>query len=485
MDKSVCIKDPYAKSCILKSDSEEEIRLKSSISPKSPKSITKKLRSLLRKRSSRKIAYFMKKTESKRRSVFLNIVCSDSGVCVAFGKEINKIKKHFEDFSNFNLLTRLNRKGTMSSNGFISELTFEKSGYIANAILKSTKTVSYGSADSLLYEAIVGFFLNKMSLIYPCFIETYGLYKYNPSTYSYLESNTGIIDPNLISSDKNSLVKHQIDDYLMSNICEPDNIHYSVLIQNLTNAKTLREMLLNDPSFLDEDLMCVLAQVYLPLADMCDFFTHYDLHLDNILLYEPVPGKCIDFFYALDLDEVMFKCKYIVKIIDYGRSFFFDSSNPSLSSININDILIRLGCDPILSGFQYFGKPDYASYYISSYTRNMSHDLRALNDIKSYKNLKSNKTKKVKTLSERLSANYTLNNFFNALHYKRTYGTKEVTLSEPGIIQNVKDAAAYIVDIINSNEFQLENNSYYNSVPILGELSIDLYEKTPTGFIAK
>jgi hypothetical protein len=301
-----------------------------------------------------------------------------------------------------------------------------------------------------------------------------------------MESNTGIIDLNIIQNDKYSLIKQPIDDSVISDICNPYNIYYSVLIQNLKNARTLREMLLEDPTFLDKDFMSVLAQIYLPLADMCDFFTHYDLHLDNILLYEPIPGKCIDFFYGLDSNEVSFKCKYIVKIIDYGRSFFHDAVNQGLSSIHINSILIQLGCEPILSGFQYFYPPNFESYYISSFTRNMSHDLRALNDIKTYKNLKKYQNKKAtKHLSARLRANPILNDFLDSLQYRRYFGTPEVTLSVPGEIRNVKDAANYIIDIINSDTFKTENDNYYNSVPVLGELSVDLYEKTPAVFITR
>ena len=43
------------------------------------------------------IQRFMKKTRHKRIAAFLNAVCNDSGVCIAFGKEIKKIKKELTD----------------------------------------------------------------------------------------------------------------------------------------------------------------------------------------------------------------------------------------------------------------------------------------------------------------------------------------------------------------------------------------------------
>lgn len=43
------------------------------------------------------IQRFMKKTKHARISNFLSKVCSDSGSCIAFGKEIQKIKDFLVD----------------------------------------------------------------------------------------------------------------------------------------------------------------------------------------------------------------------------------------------------------------------------------------------------------------------------------------------------------------------------------------------------
>jgi hypothetical protein len=41
----------------------------------------------------KRLSLFVKRTDTvKRRSEYLNAVCSDAGVCIAFGKEIDKIK---------------------------------------------------------------------------------------------------------------------------------------------------------------------------------------------------------------------------------------------------------------------------------------------------------------------------------------------------------------------------------------------------------
>ena len=48
----------------------------------------------------------------------------------------------------------------------------------------------------------------------------------------------------------------------------------------------------------------------MPLATLSETFTHYDLHSRNVLIYEPVPGKYIDYKYvccAKDPIELMLK----------------------------------------------------------------------------------------------------------------------------------------------------------------------------------
>ena len=55
-----------------------------------------------KKNASTKIKGFMIKTGDKRRAVFLRTICADSGVCVAFGTEINKINKFFDNFQILN-----------------------------------------------------------------------------------------------------------------------------------------------------------------------------------------------------------------------------------------------------------------------------------------------------------------------------------------------------------------------------------------------
>ena len=59
--------------------------------------LTERLNEMKLNRSRKIIKRFMiNQDPNKRRARFLQSICSDSGVCITFGKESNKIKKHFK-----------------------------------------------------------------------------------------------------------------------------------------------------------------------------------------------------------------------------------------------------------------------------------------------------------------------------------------------------------------------------------------------------
>lgn len=117
----------------------------------------------------------MKKTATKRETVFLNTVCSDSGVCLAFGKEKDKLERFFE-FNSFAYAKPVQKRiGNPSQNGFVREVHYEREGYHADAILKSSIKKT---SDSLTYEYMIGKSLNRVNRWLPSFVETYGLFHY-------------------------------------------------------------------------------------------------------------------------------------------------------------------------------------------------------------------------------------------------------------------------------------------------------------------
>lgn len=118
----------------------------------------------------------------------------------------------------------------------------------------------------------------------------------------------------------------------------------AILIQHLKNVRTLGDSLTSN--FIIYDLLFVLYQIYMPLSLLKYTFTHYDLHNDNVLLFEPIKGKYIEYHYHLQTNEIVnFKSPYIVKIIDYGRSYF----SPEHPDLNPTDIYNHLCSEPACS----------------------------------------------------------------------------------------------------------------------------------------
>uniref|UniRef100_A0A6C0JZW4 Protein kinase domain-containing protein n=1 Tax=viral metagenome TaxID=1070528 RepID=A0A6C0JZW4_9ZZZZ len=314
-----------------------------------------------------RIQRFMNRTKHKRREMYLKSICSEAGVCIAFGIEAVKIKEYFRNFS-FVLVDRIKKIGAPSANGFVNELQYTKRGYNAYAVLKSSTSFT---ADNLMYEYRVGQFLNKMSFLFPCFLETYGLFKYK-SSEKWLNMKTNSMTPDVF---RTLLVPQPFD---LKVGCS-ESRYMAVLIQHIRGCKTVKEIL-NEHTF--QHILPILFQVYYPLFHMRKKFTHYDLHMENVVLYEPVPGKYIQFHYQTETGVISFKSPYIVKIIDYGRSYIHDGE----TSKDIYEQVCQLDeCKPKCgeyNGFSTFplsNKRDF--YHIVSQKKNESHDLRFLNSV--------------------------------------------------------------------------------------------------------
>ena len=132
-----------------------------------PKPDSKKIRS-----ASLKVGRFMQKHRTKIRLNFLNTICTDSNVCIAFGKETKVIREFFNDFDLKMIAEEPTVIGKPSSNGSVELLTFKRDGYVANAIFKTSNDPG---SDTLGYEALGGKFIHKQQLRCPCFVDTYGL----------------------------------------------------------------------------------------------------------------------------------------------------------------------------------------------------------------------------------------------------------------------------------------------------------------------
>jgi len=327
-----------------------------------------------RRSATRKIGRFLNKT-----ATFLKLICANSGECVSFGKKIDEITAFFDGYTGFgHVKDAITSIGVPSNNGFVKEITYEKDGYKSYAVLKSSMRQN---ADNLVYEYIVGSeYINGLLQQFPCFVQTYGHYFYKDHTSWDI----------FLQEDKNSLSKKDLTDALevqdsidLEQACLKSN-YAAILIQHIHSAKTLNNHIhdTSRTSFVEYDLLYILFIIYHALSKISTTFTHYDLHSNNVLLYEPVKGKYIQYHYHLS-DEIIitFRCPFIPKIIDYGRSYFHTDSNSSEKVFE--KIQSTEKCQPYNGytfGFQWFRSTD--PYFIISQKKNESHDLRLLVNIK-------------------------------------------------------------------------------------------------------
>ena len=498
---------------------------KSSPSTKFISRQTQKQRELLERNQGKKIGEFIQKRDIvKQKAKFFNSICSDSGVCVAFGgRNAKRIKHFFKDFIGFDYLDSIRPIGEKSANGFLYALKYFRESYVAHAVLKSTIRES---ADNLMYEFGVGMEINKMFYDkYPIFVETYGCYKYasdeswrifgNSSLIKYLafqipklearmreltnlisvnkgdelkELNNNLKDvrvelekikladveakklaPNLREQSakilKDSLIPYKKIDYERS--CT-EKKHICLLVQHIDKAPTLNQEF---DTMKVSEVLNVLFQIYFTLSAISSTYTHYDLHANNVLLYTPVRNKFIQYHYhTKEGDVISFKSSFIVKIIDYGRSFVKPFSEEAEKEVcDTNECAPDCG-----STLGYYFNDKFKKYFIKSSMKNESHDLRLL---KGLGLLITNKSKRNQNVSD--SHQWLQKYLFQRANYIYEFGTPEKL--ETGLktlptgarivkINNVTDASTFLQELL--LQHREENEQVYATQTKLGDLHV-------------
>ncbi len=438
------------------------------------------------------IQRFMKNTTQKRRAEFLKAICSDSGFCYAIGKNRVKIFNFFNGFVDFEFVkSPIIAIGNPSSNGFVKSIQYERHGYLANAVLKSSMKPT---ADNLAYEFLAGVFLNRMGNRFPCFVQTYGLYYYKTHTDWEHARDTKRITANTMkkSLDLHMSInnyKYDINTVIDGNACNYSR-YAAILIQHFPNVVTFGDYLddmSNDGvdwcNLTVKELPYILYQVYMPLATLSSVFTHYDLHLNNVLLYEPIPGKYVQYHYVYGKETVKFKSRFIAKIIDYGRAFYKDSAIDGVSATDVlKQTCILDECNKpdedcgSRSGFGYLSntlKP--STYYMSSSESNPSADLRLLYLVNSSINthgvnvgrgfcgpdiFENEAFESIDTILSKIT-------YGVGLQAGQTkYGTKPIKLTGlPDDINNVNDAEKELRHaILNNVSLRAFNDMYYDKM---------------------
>lgn len=273
--------------------------------------------------------------------IFKKSIVDDSGTAIFFGKDSDEMRKYFDvkDLTKIQSITKENE----GQNGMVFKLEYIKNkGWINSkqyhykALLKCSKK---SEADNFMYEYYVGQFLNKYVNKLPCFIETYGIYKFIKDYEIFIKQpkNKQILYVGL----KDKLEKIPVGN-LQTDIqtaCK-DPEHLCLLTQYIhkqTDEKshTLREML-KSGKLQEMDLIAILYQIYFSLNQLKDRFTHYDFHDENVLIFESSTGY-IEYQFHLKNGEIRtVKSKYLAKIIDYGRCYYHDNDDNNSKKMHKN-----------------------------------------------------------------------------------------------------------------------------------------------------
>jgi hypothetical protein len=209
------------------------------------------------------------------------------------------------------------------------------------------------------------------------------------------------------------------------------------------------------------DVLALLAQIYLPLNSLTGKFAHNDLHTNNVLLYEPAPGKYIHFFYYFTSDKapIEIRSKYVAKIIDYGQCFIEEANDIKKM------ICAEPECEPNCGaavGFNF----NSMDYWRSIYEYNPSIDLGLFHQI----------------FPKMVTYGVGIKNVND-----RIYGTKPNTnlMDKKGIITNISGAAQKLAGhfIALNNEKYYETQNEFTEANKYGEMHVYLNMAKPVQFV--
>ena len=297
-----------------------------------------------------------------------------------------------------------------------------------------------------------------MNLKYSCFIETYNIYvNTNLDAYiSRFQFNLNNKLDFLIELDEND---PNIDEYY----CKQSK-YLTILVQDVPNALSLGDYLRKHLSSLETEntqddymkkedafslsLLEILFQLYCPLNQLKNHFTHYDFHQENVLLYTLKKDEFITMRYVYPNKQVIeFETSFIAKIIDYGRCFFSHGKDNTqtfikekLETKNCNEKQV-LGDD---AGFNLISDEEIPLSlidYINPRQKNSSHDLRLLYTIQDLYSTKN------------CYHSILLFELFENIVYERDFGTREIIHHNTEYICNVTDAYLFLRKAIKSNEY--------------------------------
>ena len=452
---------------ISKSKSKTKSPLKQSLN------VVPKARKTMKKHSS-----FEKKIEDvdERLAKYLRKMCPDAGDCLGFGRELDRLYKLFDGYS-FDHVVFPIRLLANGANGFVNHLAYVKNGYVSYAILKNAKKPE---SDNLMYEAFVGLnYINKQTRYFPCFLETYAALKHiDYSVYMDMRDQYGVDGITDLSQQfKNVTKKLVIPPDYYGNMetrfaCEMPVLN-ALLIEFIPRPISLFKYMsawAKSDWMTHFELPVILFQIYAVLNSIKHEFTHYDLHYENVMLYEIPNGKHIIMKYHDESGDVIsFPSRFIAKILDYGRSYcpqvdtYYKSicqhcNKPTGRPCGYNE------------GHKWFMTGNEQSYYIGVLDTNISHDLRLGAMVR-------------ELLIQRKAFKLPISGLLKQIKYGSKYGTREDSCPTEDRICDVEDMYESLNAYVNNSVFESYYETEFDPQHLEGTMNIYLDRSKELSFV--
>lgn len=229
----------------------------------------------------------------------------------------SNIRKEFNDFPLDIVIQNADQLFTNSKNGNLVKLKVQNKYYL----LKTPQAIKqYFNADNLMYEYVIGLFLNKYVEQFPSIVRTLTL--------------LDIVEGKVINNDALDIT---------AETCEKVN-DFALITDFFDDSQTLEQLLEDDvkDDITFADLAKIYYQIYGPLAALDGHFSHNDLHLNNIMV--KTLSTPVTFIYKSNEKTVTFTTQYLAKMIDYGRGridgiylkdFFYPGGIPETANLRI------------------------------------------------------------------------------------------------------------------------------------------------------
>lgn len=264
---------------------------------------------------------------------------------------------------------------------FVHKLVFNSGNTEIQGALKSTLD---RDTDNLVYEYWAGMFINKYCKMVPFLTYTYALFQYKSEADVKKASK---VTTQIEKFPKLKLIceasQYKKGDCLPVDICNNAD-RFCLMNEFISDANSYENFIMSlskkKLSLQDKiDILGTTYMVYFTLYKLRSQFTHYDLHDENVLVTTPNNGELIKYVFNMeDGSKLEFETKYMVRIIDFGRSYF-EGNSQYLEYVKKNE-----GCNSEdeengeNSGLDFFTsrKCVASDSWICPSKNNQSHDLR-------------------------------------------------------------------------------------------------------------